>query len=208
MLLLFQTLSNDGQYSVMWSAFQAEPDYSWLTFLYFVGIGILMGQVLLNVFVAVLANVLAHFRAVFDEAISERLGPPDGEQTGQGSSTVNSPSAVNSPNASTVNVLANVDSPSGSKSSLNVFTEKGLDENVGQEGMGEEENEPTDAEDKESSEPEVEKEEKTAILTDDLSPMTVVASRVFRSDFYNAFVMLMIFSNCMSLALIGRYVCA
>ena len=206
MLLLFQTLSNDGQYSIMWSVFQAEPDYSWLSLLYFVGIGILMGQVLLNVFIAVLANVLAHFRAIFDEAILERLGPPDGQQAGQGSS------AVNSPNSSTVNVLASVDSPWGSKSSLKVFNEEELDKTVGQEGMGEEEkaseNETTDAENKESSEPQVEQEEKNAILTDQLAPMTVVASRVFRSDFYNAFVMLMIFSNCTSLALIGRYACA
>ena len=204
MLVLFQTLSNDGQYSVMWSVFEAEPQYSWLALFYFMGIGILMGQVLLNVFVAVLANVLAHFRAVFDEAVAEWLSLPGGQQAGQGSIAVDSPNAsaaiaVDSPNISAAN------SPGASKSTLNVFHEEELDETMGQKGMGEEEEETTDAADKESSEPEVKKEDETEILTDDLSPMTAVASRVFRSDFYNAFVMLMIFSNCMSLALIGRY---
>ena len=206
LLVLFQSLSCDGQYNVMNSVLQSEPNHGWLGLLYFVSFAILIGNVIINVFVAVLTNVLAHFRVIFDDAVKKRFASSDEQlaQKGRRPFTVK------------------VDPPVGSTNNPAVLNDTGMDENnekneydetAGQDGADGEEKGKTGEQDGESKplqyeieaemdETEVEREE---ILVENLSQMTVAASRVFRSDRFNGFVMLVIFSNCTSLALIGRY---
>ncbi len=203
LLVLFQSLSCDGQYHVMNSVLQSEPNHGWLVLLYFASFAILIGNVIINVFVAVLTNLLAHFRVIFDDAVKERFASSD-EQPAEKSRRP---------------LTVNVDPPVGSRDDSAVLDDTGVDENsekneydetLGQDGADGEAKVETNHhhhhhQTGEKDETEAEMEE---ILLDNLSQMTVACSRVFRSHRFNGFVMLMIFGNCTSLALIGRYKCA
>ena len=215
LLVLFQSLSCDGQYNVMNSVLQSEPNHGWLGLLYFVSFAILIGNVIINVFVAVLTNLLAHFRVIFDDAVKVRFASSDEQLAEQGRRRL----------------TVNVDPPVGSKNNPAVLYDTGIDELLNNEKNEYDETAGQDCEDQvkqdceekvktgaQDGEPtplqyetEAEKDETEAereeILVENLSQMTVAVSRVFRSDRFNGFVMLIIFSNCTLLALIGRYFC-
>lgn len=198
LLTLFQALSTDGQYQIMWACLQSEPDLSWPIIVYFMAVGIIVGQVLINVFVAVLANVLGHYRALFNLAIEQHFAEQEESQQGNSPGNKHALSALGSSMQSLESVDGRLPRQSGDVNEMeNEGSEKGGDLGMGTEegksGMGKQGTERNEN-----------------ILSDETKRMTTVATMVFRSDLYNAFVMLAIFGNCMSLALIGSLgsVCA
>jgi hypothetical protein len=88
MITLFQAFSTDGQYQVMWAAYQSEPGWLVFTIFYFVSMSLLLGQVIINVFVAVLAGVFSQVReedAEEDEEESEGSLSSTSSMSGDGS---------------------------------------------------------------------------------------------------------------------------
>ena len=194
LLTLFQALSTDGQYQIMWACLQSEPGLSWPIIVYFMAVGIIVGQVLINVFVAVLANVLGHYRALFNLAIEQHFAEQEDSQQGNSPGSKHALSALGSSMQSLESVDGRLPRESGDVNAMEneggAGSERGGDLGMGTEeeksGMGKEGTERNEN-----------------ILSDETKRMTSVATMVFRSDLYNAFVMLAIFGNCMSLALIG-----
>ena len=73
MLALFQTFSTDGQYQIFWVALQSEPAYAFISYIFFVTMGFGLGHVLINVFVAVFANVFSQSRVNFKMRNDEHM---------------------------------------------------------------------------------------------------------------------------------------
>lgn len=59
---VFQSFSTDSQAYVMWAGIQSEPDAVILTLVFYFGIAFILGQILINVFVAVLTTVFSAVR--------------------------------------------------------------------------------------------------------------------------------------------------
>lgn len=197
LLSLFQALSTDGQYQIMWACLQSEPELGFIIIMYFLAVGIIVGQVLINVFVAVLANVLGHYRALFNQAMEnhfigeEESLPANSKQGNSPGTSKHGNSPGNKPDGS-VDVFGS--------SSMSLFGVGGRVKEVLEERNGDEESSAglgKDGSSKGSGN------DDDNIVSKDVSRMTHVASSVFRSDIYNTFKMLAIFGNCMSLALIG-----
>lgn len=74
LITLFQTLSKTAVYDIMWISMDSEPFAVVFTVAYYVIFCILAGHVVVNVFVAVLANVFALFRARFYDLLQNILG--------------------------------------------------------------------------------------------------------------------------------------
>ena len=72
MLTLFRVMSGDGDILVLWYAIQSEPSLRLLTSAYFIGFAFLVIHVLINVFVAVFANIFADSRVSHEELIEMR----------------------------------------------------------------------------------------------------------------------------------------
>ena len=83
LLSLFQALSTDAQYNILWACLQSEPDHPVIVAIYFLCLGILIGQVLINVFVAVVANVLGYFRALYEEQLEHHHAKLEAELKNQ-----------------------------------------------------------------------------------------------------------------------------
>jgi hypothetical protein len=62
MLSIFQSFTADSQYAVMWASLQSEPDYTGITIMYYLFVAFLLGQLLINVFLAVLTTVFTAVR--------------------------------------------------------------------------------------------------------------------------------------------------
>ena len=196
LLSLFQALSTDGQYQIMWACLQSEPELGFVVISYFLAVGIIVGQVLINVFVAVLANVLGHYRALFNQAMESHFAdeeeslPADSKQgispgaSKHGNSPSLKPGAVDVFGSSSMSLLKDGGGDKGELAEREGDRESsaGSGKEGPSKGVGNDVNN---------------------IVSKDVSRMTRVASSVFRSDFYNTLKMLAIFGNCMSLALIG-----
>lgn len=89
MLSIFQSFTADSQYVVMWASLQSEPDYTGITIMYYLLVAFLLGQLLINVFLAVLTTVFTAVRVSMgimsdeaeeaeqkevDDAINEAVG--------------------------------------------------------------------------------------------------------------------------------------
>ena len=73
LMSLFQAFSTDGQYQIFWAALDSAPEYRLITVTFFLVMGVGLGHVLVNVFVAVFANVFSLSRASFQQVTCPRL---------------------------------------------------------------------------------------------------------------------------------------
>eukprot|EP00802_Teleaulax_amphioxeia_P000493 Tamp_00493.p1 GENE.Tamp_00493~~Tamp_00493.p1 ORF type:complete len:2407 (+),score=357.69 Tamp_00493:375-7223(+) len=134
LISLFQTFSGDGQYQILWAGLQSEPTWKPLTYLYFVCLGFFLGHVLINVFIAVFANVFSQSRVSFRIRNAERLkqaeammkDDDDGSSTSRSGSS-GSPSGLSrsSRSGSSQSRSSNSGSGSNSKSSSSRSTAAG-----------------------------------------------------------------------------------
>ena len=70
---LFQAFSTDGQYQIFWAALDSAPEYRLITVTFFLVMGVGLGHVLVNVFVAVFANIFSLSRASFQQVTCPRF---------------------------------------------------------------------------------------------------------------------------------------
>ena len=65
LLTIFQAFSQDGQYTIMWITLESEPFWAGLSAAYWISLAFVCGQILVNVFIAVLASIFSRVRAEF-----------------------------------------------------------------------------------------------------------------------------------------------
>ena len=117
---LFQSFSGDGQYQILWAALEAEPGYAPATYGFFITLGFGLGHVLINVFVAVLANVFSQSRVSFKVRNQERAAEIERQKKAEGSITSRTGSSTSSYGSSTGSLSSrsgSSDQPSKSSSS-------------------------------------------------------------------------------------------
>jgi len=94
---LFQSFSGDGQYQILWAALQSEPSWAPMTYCFFIALGFGLGHVLINVFIAVFANVFSQSRVSFRIRNQERAAAFERQKREEaGSSTSRSSSSHSS----------------------------------------------------------------------------------------------------------------
>lgn len=73
MLTVFQAFSTDSQFVILWASIQSEPIFFPLTIAYYLGIAFVLGQLLINVFLAVFTTVFTAVRAEAQAELDAQL---------------------------------------------------------------------------------------------------------------------------------------